>query len=185
MPDPELSAFLAAGGKPIYVGFGSMPGLDPQNVTTMIVEALRRTGKRGLLATGGGALSATAMPEYAHFIAAAPHDRLLPLVSATIHHGGAGTTAASLRAGLPTAIVPFFGDQLFWGRRVEALGAGPSPLDRKTLSIESLSAAIVAMEETTIRKNAAELGLAIRDEDGLAAAIGFMEAKAATAHITG
>uniref|UniRef100_UPI002FC76C92 glycosyltransferase n=1 Tax=Devosia sp. TaxID=1871048 RepID=UPI002FC76C92 len=104
-PDAGLAEFLAAGDKPIYVGFGSMPGIDAEAMSTMILEALAKTGKRGLLATGGGALAAKALPANVHRISAAPHDRLLPLVSAAIHHGGAGTTGAALRAGLPTTIV--------------------------------------------------------------------------------
>ena len=177
LPDRELSAFLASGDWPIYVGFGSMPGLDPHELTSMVVEALIRTGKRGLLATGGGALAADTVPSHVHMISTAPHDRVLPLVSAAIHHGGAGTTAASLRAGLPTTIVPFLGDQPFWGRRVEQLGVGPRALDRKTLSVESIAAAIAAMDDPAMRQKANALGLAIRDEDGLGAAIGFIEAR--------
>lgn len=175
-PGPALSAFLAAGDKPIYFGFGSVPGLDPEKMTTTVVDALRRTGKRGLLATGNGALAANTVPAHVHLISTAPHDRLLPLVSAAIHHGGAGTTAASLRAGVPTTIVPFFGDQPFWGRRVEQLGVGPRALDRKTLSVGSISAAIAEMDDPSMRQKADALGLAIRDEDGLGAAIRFIEA---------
>lgn len=174
-PGHELSAFLAAGDKPIYVGFGSMPGLDPHEMTAMVVEALGRTGKRGLLATGGGALAADTMSAHVHMIATAPHDRVLPLVSAAIHHGGAGTTAASLRAGLPTTIVPFLGDQPFWGRRVEQLGVGPRALDLRTLSVESIVEAIVAMDDPGVRQRADALGIAIRADNGLAAAIGFIE----------
>jgi sterol 3beta-glucosyltransferase len=177
-PDPELSAFLASGDRPVYVGFGSMPGIDPREMTATVVGALSRTGKRGLLATGGGALAADTIPAHVHMISTAPHDRVLPLVSAAIHHGGAGTTAASLRAGLPTTIVPFLGDQPFWGRRVERLGVGPRALDRKTLTVESLATAIMAMDDPAMRKRADALGEAVRSEDGLGAAIRFIEERA-------
>jgi UDP:flavonoid glycosyltransferase YjiC (YdhE family) len=97
-----LAAFLKAGEPPVYVGFGSMPGLDPQSLTAIAIEALAKTGKRGLLATGGGALGAGRTPANVHVIMGALHDRLFPCVAATIQHGGAGTTAASLRrASLP------------------------------------------------------------------------------------
>jgi UDP:flavonoid glycosyltransferase YjiC (YdhE family) len=176
-PDAALAEFLASGDKPIYVGFGSMPGIDAEAMSTMILEALARTGKRGLLATGGGALGAGTLPANVHLISAAPHDRLLTLVSAAIHHGGAGTTGAALRAGLPTTIVPFFGDQPFWGRRIEQLGVGPRPLERKTLSADSLTSAIMAMDAPEMRRKANALGAAIREEDGIEAAIRFIETR--------
>lgn len=113
------------------------------------------------------------LPPDVHLITAASHDQLLPLVPAAIHHGGEGTTAASLRAGLPNT-VPFLGGQPFWGRRVEYLGVGPAALDRKTLSVESISAALVAMDDPAMRRKADALGSAIRDEDGLGAAIRFL-----------
>lgn len=174
-PSEALAAFLAAGEPPVYVGFGSMPGLDPQRMTAMVVDALARTGRRGLLARGGGALAAEALPPHVHLLDGAPHDRLFPLVSATIHHGGAGTTAASLRAGKPCAILPFFGDQPFWARRVASLGAGPPPIDRKTLSPDRLAAAIAATEAEPRRQRARHLGDLIRGEDGAAAAMDFLE----------
>jgi len=176
-PSEGLAAFLEAGEPPVYVGFGSMPGLDPQGLTSIVVEALGRTGKRGLLATGGGALEAVSTPANVHVIPGAPHDRLFPRVAGTIHHGGAGTTAASLRAGRPTAVCPFFGDQPFWGRRVAELGVGPDPLDPKSLTVESLAAAIMAMDDPTMRSRAAALGTAIRKEDGVAASVDFIEGR--------
>lgn len=174
-PSDALTAFLDAGEPPIYVGFGSMPGLDPRRLTAIVVEALAKTGKRGLLATGGGALEAQRVPGNVHVIAGAPHDRLFPRVAATVHHGGAGTTAASLRAGKPSAICPFFGDQPFWGRRIAELGVGPHALSRKTLSANSLAAAIAAMDDQQMRHRASTLGVAIQQEDGVTAAVNFIE----------
>lgn len=174
-PSDALTAFLEAGEPPVYVGFGSMPGLDPQRMTAIVIEAFAKTGKRGVLATNGGALEAPRAPADVHVITGAPHDRLFPKVSATVHHGGAGTTAAALRAGKPAAICPFFGDQYFWARRIAELGAGPPALDRKTLSAESLAAAIAAMDDQRIRRRTAALGAAIQQEDGVAAAIKFIE----------
>jgi sterol 3beta-glucosyltransferase len=176
-PDAELQSFLDAGDKPLYVGFGSMPGHVPGDLTRTFAEALSRAGKRGIVATGWGALSGSDLPPHLHAIATAPHDRLLPLVSATVHHGGAGTTGASLRAGVPTLLMPFFGDQPFWARRVAELGAGPSPLDIRTLSVDALVAAIRATDEPLMRRRSAEIGAAIREEDGVAAAIAFIEAR--------
>lgn len=177
-PPADLQAFLSAGAPPVYIGFGSMPGLDPAHLAAVVLKALEKTGKRGLLATGGGALEVANAPCDVHVITSAPHDWLMPRMSAAIHHGGAGTTGASLRAGKPTAICPFFGDQPFWGRRVAQLGVGPPPLDRKSLSAEALAAAILAMEDDHMRRTAARLGAEIRQEDGVATAVDFIETRA-------
>lgn len=174
-PSPALARFLAAGDKPVYVGFGSMPGLDPDRLARLAVEALARAGKRGLLATGGGALALSDAPPHVHVVSGAPHDRLFPRMSAALHHGGAGTTGASLRAGLPTMICPFFGDQRFWGRRVAALGAGPAPLDRRRLTVEALAAAFRATDDPAMRRRAGEIGAGIARENGVAAAVTFLE----------
>lgn len=174
-PPPELSSFLEAGEPPIYIGFGSMPGIEPRRMAAIVLDALERTGKRGLLATGGGAMEVQSIPANVHVISGAPHDKLLPRVAATVHHGGAGTTAASLRAGKPMAICPFLGDQPFWARRIVQLGVGPPPLNRKTLSSESLAAALMAMDDTQMRLRAAALGEHVRKEDGVTTAIRFIE----------
>jgi sterol 3beta-glucosyltransferase len=152
-----------------------MPGLDPETMTGMILDALEMTGKRGLLAVGSGAIGLEKMSDRAFFLKNAPHDVLLPRASAAVHHGGAGTTAASLRAGLPTQIIPFFGDQPFWGRRVEYLGAGPAPLDRKTLNAPLLAQALIAMDDPAMRSRANALGAAIRTDRGIETAIDFLE----------
>lgn len=177
-PDAELASFLAAGRPPVYVGFGSMPGLDPAALTRMVVDALALAGQRGVLATGGGAMHGNPGASHVHVIDAAPHDRLFPLMSACVHHGGAGTTAASLRAGKPIVICPFFGDQPFWARRIEALGVGPAPLGRKRLNTKSLA---VAISEVTGKpacgRRAEAIGESIRAEDGVARAISFLESR--------
>ena len=174
MPD-ALQRFLAAGDAPVYVGFGSMPGIDPERFTKAIIDGLARAGKRGLLATGGGALSASTAPDHIHILDAAPHDQLFAHVSATMHHGGAGTTAAALRAGKPTTICPFFGDQPFWARRLHNLGVSPPPLDRKRLTAEHVASALQAMDAPAMRHNAAALGARIRAETGIANAIARLE----------
>ncbi|MEI9901422.1 MAG: glycosyltransferase [Hyphomicrobium sp.] len=180
-PDAELAKFLGAGDPPVYIGFGSMPGIDPQRLTRVCVEALERCGKRGLLATGGGALEDITTAPFVRMIAEAPHDRLFACVSAVVHHGGAGTTGAALRAGKPTAAFAFFGDQPFWARRIVRLGVGPRTPDINHLTAENLAEAIVAMDDAAMRERASALGEAIRGEDGVAAAVGFIEATAGSA----
>ncbi len=162
-----------------------MPGSSPERLTGLVLEGLRRAGKRGLLATAGGALATSASNEYVHVIAEAPHDRLLPFVSATLHHGGAGTTGAALRAGRPTAICPFIGDQPFWARRANALGVGPKPLDKRTMTVDDLASAFMAMDNPAMRSRAAELGAAIRAEKGVEQAVGFINDRLSEPRTTG
>jgi UDP:flavonoid glycosyltransferase YjiC (YdhE family) len=183
VPDAALQAFLQSGEPPVYVGFGSMPGLDPQMLSKTVVAALQRAGRRGLLATGGGAIGGDLDAGHVHFIEGAPHDRLFPLMSACVHHGGAGTTGASLRAGKPTVVCPFFGDQPFWARRVAELGVGPAPVGKRQLSVEWLCAAIERVTtDWSIKGRAERLGEAIRAEDGVGNAIGFLGRLGLLAH---
>lgn len=111
-----------------------------------------------------------------------PYDWLLPQVAAVVHHGGAGTTAAGLRAGKPTVICPFVADQPFWGRQVAELGVGPSPIPQRKLTAENLARAIrEAVTSTQMQRRAAELGAKIQAEDGLGDAVAFIEAYAKAA----
>ena len=172
----ELQAFLDAGDAPVYVGFGSMAGRNPQRLAKIVIEALQQAQVRGIIASGWGGLEAGDLPESIYQITQAPHDWLFPRMAAVVHHGGAGTTAAGLRAGRPTIICPFIADQPFWGDRVQSLGVGSQPIPHKKLTAEKLAAAI--REVTTsqsIRQNAAALGEKLRLEDGVATAIAMIE----------
>lgn len=179
-PPPALASFLAAGSPPVYVGFGSMPLADAAATTELVVEALNNSGRRRVLAAGWGGLGGRTLPASVHLLDSAPHDQLFPLMSAVVHHGGAGTTAAGLRAGKPTVICPFFGDQPFWGRRVAELGAGPPPLPAKHLSSQRLAAALDTADDPGIRANARQLGEKISAERGVDAAVEFIEACSGT-----
>jgi len=176
-PPRSLTEFLSRGEMPVYFGFGSIFGRDPKLVTHIILEAVRRTGVRAVLARGWGGIEPidSAQSESVMFIEAAPHSWLFPHVSAVVHHGGCGTTAAGLLAGKPSIICPFFGDQPFWGRHVERLGAGPSPIPQKKLTVERLCHAIeVVMNDSTMRQNAATLGSRLRKENGTSSAVTFI-----------
>lgn len=167
-PDPALSAFLAAGPRPVYIGFGSMGSRDPEATADLVLAALERSGQRAVLLSGWGGLSRSELPGSVFLSGPAPHTWLLPQMAATVHHGGAGTTAAALRAGVPTTVVPFFGDQPYWGARVQALGVGPAPLPRRTLSVDGLARALETMgRDTAMQERADRLGAAIRQERGL------------------
>ncbi len=138
-PPPDLMSFLAAGPPPLYVGFGSCIAEDPAQLTKTVIEAARRAGVRLLLSRGWSGLGNESLPEEVLLLDDCPHDWLFPRCLAVCHHGGAGTIAAGLRAGRPTIVVPFFGDQTFWGERIHAAGAGPAPLPAATLDPEALA----------------------------------------------
>ena len=175
-PPAELAAFLAAGPPPVYIGFGSMVDMETAAVTRVVLEALQITGQRGVVSGGWSDLGAGSLPESVLRVGAVPHDWLFPRMAAVVHHGGAGTTAAGLRAGVPSVLVPFFADQPFWGRRVAVLGVGPKPIPRKQLTAERLAAAIrEATGDTVMRQRAVDLGARIRSEDGVAAAVEVIE----------
>jgi sterol 3beta-glucosyltransferase len=167
---------LEDGPPPVYVGFGSAAP-DPEGSRAAALAALRRLGLRGVLVTGR---SVMASPEVVE-IEGAPHDRLFPRMAAVVHHGGAGTTAEGLRAGRPTAVFPSnFGDQLFWGRRVHALGVGPEPVPQKRLTAEGMVAAIHSItDDEDMRRRAAALGEKIQAEDGVARAVEIVAGRTA------
>ncbi|WPZ15115.1 glycosyltransferase [Nitratireductor rhodophyticola] len=178
-PDAELAAFLKAGDAPVYVGFGSMPGTNPERLTDIVIAGLRQAGKRGLIATAGGALGKAAKSDDVHVIAGAPHDQLFPLVHSTLHHGGAGTTGAALRAGKPTAVCPFLGDQPFWARGIVRLGVGPKPINKRNITADVLAATFRAMDDEKMRMRASVIGHEIQKEDGVGNAISFIEERLA------
>jgi sterol 3beta-glucosyltransferase len=121
-----------------------------------------------VIATGWGGIKVMDVPENIFVIDSAPHDWLFPCMSAVVHHGGAGTTAEGLRAGVPSVIVPFIVDQLFWGKRVEALGVGTKPLQAKRLTADKLAEAIQTVTtDSRMRGQSFKLGKTIRAERGV------------------
>ncbi len=171
-PPQGLVDFLESGPAPVGIGFGSMVDPRPEQLTETVVGALRKAGRRGVLVRGWGDMGAGDLPEEVFTVDEVPYDWLFGRVTAVVHHAGAGTTADSLRAGLPAVTVPFFHNQPFWADRVHQLGAGPAPIPRKNLSSGRLAAAIrEAVDDTGMRKRARRLGENIRAEDGVGRAV--------------
>lgn len=167
-PSADLASFLDDGPPPVYVGFGSiLAGRHPEQATALIVRALKLAGQRGILFRGWGDLGGGTLPGHVLAVDSVPHDWLFPRVAGVVTHGGAGTVAAALRAGLPPIVVPFFGDQRFWGRQVARLGLGPSPIPRAELSAEALAAAIrTATTNGAMRRRARSVGRLLEAEQG-------------------
>ena len=175
-PSAELSAFLSAGKKPVYIGFGSMTSGDMGEMLSIVQEAIRLSGVRAIIATGWG--EGDPEPQKNVFVVKGyvPHDWLFKQVSAVVHHGGAGTTAAGLCAGCPTLVIPFGGDQPFWAMRVRMMGLGPTPIRREKLTAQRLARALRNL--TTVKSYqvaAAEMGERLRTENGVETAATLIE----------
>ena len=173
-PPVELQNFLDVGKAPICVSFGSMINRDAEKIDNIFREALKQTGQRGIILSGWSHMKRRSSTDLL-YLDAVPHDWLLPRCKMIVHHGGAGTTSAGLRAGIPTIIVPFTADQPFWGKRVHAIGVGPEPILVKNLSVERLVSAIAEAESKVFRERAQAVGQGIRGEDGVGHAINLIE----------
>ncbi len=171
-PPTALLDFLQSGSPPVYIGFGSMSSRNPEQTADLIIQALARTNQRAILLSGWGGLQKANTPDSIFMIDSVPHSWLFPRVSAVIHHGGASTAAAGLRAGVPSVVIPFFGDQPFWGQRIADLGVGTKPIPRKRLTVERLANGIQeAVTNEQMRQRAADLGKQIQAEDGIKSAV--------------
>jgi sterol 3beta-glucosyltransferase len=166
-PPAVLTDFLSVGEPPVCVTFGSMIHRDAERIYCTLLDALERTGKRAVILSGWSDMQDFLLPESILAIDSIPHDWLLPRCKAVIHHGGAGTTAAGLRSGIPNLVVPFAADQPFWGARVHAIGAGPNPIPVRKLTVEKLIVALAEADGDTIRSGAQAAGREIRAESGV------------------
>lgn len=169
-PPDDLDRFLKAGPPPVYIGFGSIVVDDPNKLTETIFAAVQRAGVRAIVSKGWGGLGGAEMhvPDSVYLVGNCPHDWLFQHVSAVVHHGGAGTTAAGIALGKPTVIVPFFGDQAFWGNMIHKRGLGPAPIHNKILDAENLAEAITYALRPDVLAKAQEVGKLIMKEDGAA-----------------
>lgn len=171
-PPEELAEFLAAGPAPVYAGFGSMVPKDGEATARTVRAALELAGVRGIVQG-----DPESSDDRVHAVRDVPHTWLFPRMAAVVHHGGAGTTAAGLRAGVPAVVCPFFGDQPYWGERVAALGAGPAPLPFRAMTAPRLARKIrQAVQDREMAERASEAGRRIRAEDGVGRAQQIIDA---------
>ncbi|MBD2067280.1 glycosyltransferase family 1 protein [Leptolyngbya sp. FACHB-671] len=174
---PKLQAFLDEEPKPFYVGFGSMIPRHPEQLAQTIVSALATTKQRAILCSGWGSVSTDLSPSI-YRLEEAPHDWLFPRVSAAIHHGGSGTVAATLRAGIPSIVVPFFGDQPTWGNLLVQLGVCPATHRQSELTSDRLVASIqTVLEDSSFRERAQQLQVQLQAEDGVARVVSVVESQ--------
>jgi sterol 3beta-glucosyltransferase len=163
-PSKEISDFLMKGDKPVYIGFGSVFDSKHKDETVnLILDALNQSGKRGIICGMGDINN---LPENFLAISSIPHSWLFERVSLVCHHGGAGTTAAGFKAGLPSVIIPFSNDQFAWAHRAYDIGVGSIPIYRKNLTSDKLASAIQFALSDDIVKNAKGLGEKVATENG-------------------
>jgi sterol 3beta-glucosyltransferase len=177
-PPEQLLQFLDSKPQPIAVSFSSMPLKAPELIRKRLVEALRRSGQRAILLTGWSGIENQSSDDCILCLREAPHSWLFPRTAGVIHHGGAGTTAAVLRAGKPMSVCPFTADQPFWARRMYDLGVAAKPLVEKNMTVEALEQRIL---ELTSNENLAmksqQIAQAIHGENGAGSAAGYIQSK--------
>lgn len=176
LPPPGLETFLDKGDPPVAIGFGSMTTRDAAAATRMLLEGVRGSGRRAVLLSGWAGLGGEDLPAEVFVVESAPHAWLFPRMAAAVHHGGSGTTAAALRAGIPQIVVPHLGDQPYWGRRMHELGVAPRPVGKPKLTAEKLATAIREVTgDPRYGAAAAALGALVREEDGRAVGVELVE----------
>jgi UDP:flavonoid glycosyltransferase YjiC (YdhE family) len=175
-PPPALEAFLAAGPPPVAIGFGSMSSRDAEATTRLALAAAEQARQRVVLLAGWGGMSSADLPDWAFLTDAVPHSWLFPRCALAVHHGGAGTTGAAVRAGVPSVVVPFAADQPFWGWLMASKGVGACCGPRRRLTAAKLARAITAtLSNGAILGRAADLGRRVRQEDGVREAVAALE----------
>ena len=171
-PPSRVEDFLAAGPPPVFVGFGSMAPGHGARLARPVLDAVRAAGVRAIVQAGWSGLRADEHPDVLN-VGPMPHDWLFPRVAAVVHHAGAGTTAAALRAGVPAVPVPVLADQPFWARRLRALGVATAPIPLSRLTADRLAAALRATP--ALRERSAQMAVRLRDEDGAARVIAWLD----------
>lgn len=171
-PSPELARFLASGEAPVYMGFGSMTGIDMPKIVDAVVAAL--DGRRAVFSGGWNGMHDARLPDNILCIGHAPHDWLFPRMAAIIHHGGSGTTHSALRAGRPSIVMPFVGDQPFWAARLQSLGVAPAAVSPTSVDAKALAASFRFVGREAVATRAQALGRRMSQEDGPATGVKIM-----------
>jgi sterol 3beta-glucosyltransferase len=176
-PPSALANFLAEEAAPIYIGFGSMTGFD--NARLLEALAAATSGRRVLFHAGWSGIDSQSLPSHFFAIGDTPHDWLFPRTAAVIHHGGSGTTHSAARAGVPSIVTPFAGDQFFWAERLRLAGVAPLAMDGRKPKADAFASALDFVAKPEVQKRAHVLGETMRAENGVANAIAALERMAA------
>jgi sterol 3beta-glucosyltransferase len=177
-PPQELIRFLEAGATPLCVTFGSMLHRAAPRIFRTLLQAIEARNERVIILAGWNdpsLLKESEANERILILPSAPHEWLFPRCKFVVHHGGAGTTAAVLHAGVPQIVLPHTADQPFWGRRVHALGVAPAPIPIGALSMERVLASFSEAESASLQAAAKSLSARIRAEDGVGYAVQLIE----------
>lgn len=174
VPGAALQQFLDTGPAPLYLGFGSMTGIDLPRMLEQVIPALE--GRRAVIWPGWSDLGGMVLPSNLLCIGATPHDWLFPRMSAVIHHGGSGTTHSAARAGKPAIVMPFAGDQFFWAERLRRLGIAPRTLSFERPDPAAFARALAYVEAPSVQARAVTIGQAMARENGLADGVARIEA---------
>ncbi len=167
----ELEAFLQTGLPPLYITFGSPGACNLTDLIAVLIQAIEQVGMRAVISLPRG-FSGPALPRFVFPLTIeVSHARLFPQLSGVVHHGGAGTTAAGLMAGLPTLILPSAVDQFFWGKRVHDLGAGPPPIPLHAVTVKRLSASLQVLQHPQTRQRVHDLAQTLKAENGVETAV--------------
>lgn len=178
-PSEELQQFLNIGEPPIVINLGAMAldGEDMLEAATITLEALKKTGLRAIIQGWDAVMNELDLPAQLLHVGPVPHTYLLPRASCFVHHGGFGSTAAALQAGIPAVVIPHIIDQFIWGNRIYELGVGPKPIPRSRLRTEVLAAAFEEIAASRgMKEKSANLGRLIRSESGLENAVAHIKA---------
>jgi sterol 3beta-glucosyltransferase len=179
-PAPGLMNFPAAGEAPVYIGFGSMTGFDGARLLDALIEAM--SGRRALFHPGWSGIDPKALPDNFLVIGDTPHDWLFPRTAAVIHHGGSGTSHSAARAGVPSIVTPFAGDQFFWAERLRLAGVAPAAVDGRRPRAETFASALDFAAAARVRNRARALGETMRAESGVADTVAALERIVAPPH---
>jgi UDP:flavonoid glycosyltransferase YjiC (YdhE family) len=175
-PDADLAAFLAAGKPPVAIGFSSQVGKDSRAMTAHVIDGVKKSGQRAIMIAGWGGFKGLDLDENILRVDSVPYDWLMPRVAAMVHQGGAGSTSAAARAGIPNVAITFGYDQALWGQRIARLGAGPRPIPATKLSADQFARALDQMLDNPGMAQAARaLADRIANEDGVGTAVGIIE----------
>jgi len=166
-PFKDLLQWIHSGRKPVFIGFGSMVIADTTKLARDIMDAARSSKTRVIVQSGWSKIDVSAESTFCASVGPCPHDWLLPMTAAVIHHGGAGTVAAGLRHCLPTFVCPFFGDQFMWGEMVYRAGAGPEPCPVKELTKEILEESFLTLQDSQIQDTVQNMAKLMNEEDGI------------------